>query len=199
MNNLDMIKKMHINEIIETKEPKVGNVLFIAIDGHGGSGKSSLAEILANELDAQIIHTDDFAGWDNPKNWWPLVIERVFNPIKNGATTLSYPRSKWWEDHKPEPVVNQPVTKIMILEGVSSLRKEFAPYVSLGIFVDTDKATCLDRGFERDKGNDGKSDKEIRKMWDEWYRDEDDFYANDDVKSRVDFVLDGTKPFEEQL
>ena len=98
-----MIKKMHINEIIKTKDSKVAQVLFIAIDGHGGSGKSSLAELLAKELNAQIIHTDDFAGWDNPKNWWPLVIERVFDPIINGATTLSYPRSKWWEDHKPKP------------------------------------------------------------------------------------------------
>jgi uridine kinase len=190
---------MTIKEVLLNASPKVGDIVFVAVEGHGGSGKSTLAKLLSEQLNAEVIHTDDFAGWDNPKNWWPQIIERVFDPIKDGATTLSYPRSKWWEDHKPEPVVNQPVTKIMILEGVSSLRKEFAPYISLGIFVDTDKDTCLQRGFERDKGNGGKSDEEIRKMWDEWYRDENEFYIADNVKSRADIILDGTKSFEEQL
>jgi uridine kinase len=190
---------MTIKEQILKSNPKVGNIHFIAVDGHGGSGKSTLAKLLSEQLKAEIIHADDFASWDNPKNWWPLIIERVFDPIKNGATTLNYPRSKWWEVHMSEPVVNQPVTKIMILEGVSSLRKEFIPYISFGIFVDTPRDICLSRGFERDKGNDGKSDEEIRKMWDEWYRDEDKFYAQDNVKSRADIVIDGTKSFEDQL
>jgi len=178
---------------------KVGNTKFIAIDGHGGSGKSTLGELLATRLNAEIIHTDDFAGWDNPENWWPLVIERVFEPIKNGATTLNYPRSKWWESHHPEPVIDQPVTKIMILEGVSSLRREFRPYISLALFVDTPIDICLQRGFERDKGTDGKSDEEIMVMWKQWYKAEDEYMARDDPKGYADAVLDGTKPFEEQL
>lgn len=116
--------------IFDNLKPKVGSIVFIAIDGHGGSGKSTVAEFLSKKLGAEIIHTDDFAGWDNPENWWPLIIERVFDPIKNGNKTLSYPRSKWWETHNPEPVVDQPVTKIMILEGVTALRSEFRPYIS---------------------------------------------------------------------
>ncbi len=53
-------------------------IILIVIDGHGGSGKSTLANLLSKKLNAEIIHTDDFAGWNNPQNWWPLVIERVF-------------------------------------------------------------------------------------------------------------------------
>lgn len=179
--------------------PKVGNVRFIAIDGHGGSGKSTLANLLAEQFSAEIIHTDDFAGLDNPENWWPLVIERVFEPIKNRATTLSYPRSKWWETHNPESVVNQPVTDIMILEGVSALRKEFRDYLSLGIFVETPIEICLRRGFERDQGQDGKSDDEIKQMWQKWYEKEEVYMARDNPKMAADLVVDGTKPFEEQL
>lgn len=185
----------HIKEI----SPKVGSISFIAIDGHGGSGKSTLAEMLAKQLNAEIIHTDDFAGWDNPENWWPSVIERVFEPIKNGATTLNYPRSKWWETHNPEPVVNQPVTQIMILEGVSSLRKEFRPYIAFSIFVDTPVKVCLQRGFERDKGQDGKSDDEIKSMWQDWYEKEEAYMHRDNPKGFADLVLDGTIPFEEQV
>ena len=41
-------------------------IKLVAIDGHGGSGKSTPATLIANQLQAQIIHTDDFAGRDNP-------------------------------------------------------------------------------------------------------------------------------------
>lgn len=190
---------MMIKELIDKAPVKIANTKFIAIDGHGGSGKSTLAELLAKQYDAEIIHTDDFAGWDNPENWWPLVIERIFEPIKHGATTLSYPRSKWWEAHNPEPVVNQPVTSVIILEGVSSLRKEFRPYLSFGVFVDTPLEVCLQRGFERDKGQDGKSDNEIKRMWQDWYDKEEVYIARDNPKAFANLVLDGTKPFEEQV
>lgn len=174
-------------------------IFLIAIDGHGGCGKSTLAKLLSKKLAAEIIHTDDFAGWDNPENWWPLVIERIFEPIRQGDKLLNYPRSKWWETHNPEPVINQPVTKVMILEGVSSLRKEFRPYISYGIFVDTPRDVCLQRGFERDKGTDGKSDAEIMAMWKKWISSEDKYIARDKPKEFADIVVDGTKDFEVQI
>lgn len=174
-------------------------IFLIAIDGHGGCGKSTLAKLLSEKFGAEIIHTDDFAGWDNPKDWWPLVIERIFEPIKRGDKLLNYPRSKWWETHNPEPVVDQPVTPVMILEGVSSLRKDFRPYISYGIFVDTPKELCLHRGFERDRGQDSKSDEKIMKMWEQWYKDEETYIKRDDPKEYADLIVDGTKPFEEQV
>lgn len=179
--------------------PKTGNTRFIAVDGHGGSGKSMLAAMLAKQFNAEIIHTDDFAGWDNPIDWWPLVIERVFEPIKRGDKLLNYPRSKWWATHQPESVVNQSVTPIMILEGVTALRQEFRPYISYGIFVDTPKAICLQRGFERDKGTDGKPDAEIKAMWEKWFADEEEYIARDNPRDFADLVVDGTKPFEPRI
>jgi uridine kinase len=188
-----------IQNILATKQPKVGNVQFIAIDGHGGSGKSTLAQLLSEKLGAQIVHTDDFSGWDNPLNWWPLVIERVFEPIQKGAKTLSYPRSKWWKTHNPEPVVDQPVTPIMILEGVSSSRSEFRPYLSLSILVNTPKDICFERGLARDRGMDGKSGQEIMAMWQRWYEKEELYFARDDPKGHADIVVDGTQSLEQQI
>lgn len=170
-------------------------ILLIAIDGHGGSGKSTLAGLLAKTLHAQIIHTDDFASYDNPSNWHSLIIERVFTPIKNGEELLNYPRSRWWDSHRPEPVVNQPVTQIMILEGVRALRKELRPYVSYGIFVDTPKATCLARGLARDKGQDGKPDDAIMRLWEDWYTAEEAYIKQDKPEEFADRIIDGTKPF----
>jgi uridine kinase len=193
-----MEEKIDIDALVLSKQPDENNTLFIAVDGHGGSGKSTLAKWLAEKYKAEIIHTDDFASWDNPLNWWPLVIERVFGPIQKGAQTLSYPRSKWAENHNPEPVTNQPVTKIMVIEGVSSLRKEFRPYIGLGIFVDTPKDVCLKRGVERDAGT-KQSQEEVVEMWNKWFAEEDKYIARDDPKSYADIVIDGTKSFEEQL
>jgi uridine kinase len=174
-------------------------VKFVAIDGHGGSGKSSLAELLSERLGAEIVHTDDFASWDDPGGWWPLVIDRVFTPITAGARTIGYPRSKWWEDHRPEPVLAQAVTPIMILEGVGSLRTELRPYISFGIFVDAPDDVCLRRGLARDAGHDGKSDEEIRAMWQGWLDYENDYLDRDRPIDHADLVIDGTKPFDGQL
>lgn len=104
-------------------------VLYIGIDGHGGSGKSTLADLLSRELGAQVIRIDDFTGPDSGKYWHHELISRVFTPIRNGAKTLSYQPVKWWPEHHPEPVVDQPVTPIMILEGVRALSTELRPFM----------------------------------------------------------------------
>jgi uridine kinase len=189
---------IELPELIATKQPKTGNTLFIAIDGHGGSGKSTLAKWLAGKLNASFVETDDFASSENPLDWWPLVIERIFEPVKNGAKMLSYPRSKRWEDHQPEPVVNQPVTDIMILEGVSSFRKEYRDYIGLSIFVNTPKEICLRRAAERDS-NTAESRQEMERMWNVWLKDEEEYMNRDKPKDNADLVIDGTTPFEKQL
>ncbi len=194
----NMKPKISLKELIASKEPRVGNTLFIAVDGHGGSGKSSLAQHLAKMLGAEIIHTDDFASWDNPKEWWPLLIDKVFKPIAGGATSLSYERSKWWENHHPKPAINEPVTPIMILEGVSSLRKEFKDFISLGVFVDTPIEACLKRGIERDSAT-GKSKEEITELWNGWLAAESQYFAEENPKAHADLVFDGTVPFAEQI
>ena len=190
--------KVNLLQILASKQPKVGKTLFIAIDGRGGSGKSTLAGWLSEKLSAQLVRTDDFASWDNPVNWWPLVIERVFQPIKNGAQTLNYSRTKWWENHYPEPVVDQPVSDIMILEGVSSSRREFQDYISLSIFVDTPNDICLQRGVERDRIT-GKTKEELTQMWEGGFENEDRYMQQDQPKQRADIEIDGTRPFEDQL
>lgn len=190
--------KVSLQQVLSSKQHKVGNTLFIAVDGHGGAGKSTLAKWLAEKLSASLVQTDDFASWDNPLNWYPLVIEQIFKPIKNGAKTFSYPRSKWWANHYPEPVIDRPVTNIMILEGVSSSRKEFRDYISLSIFVDTPKEICLQRGIERDGGT-GKTKEELNQLWEGWFEEEDKYMRRDHPKDYADVVIDGTKSFADQI
>jgi deoxyadenosine/deoxycytidine kinase len=54
----------------------------IAVDGLGGAGKSGFAAHLSVSLGgAEIVHTDDFASWDNLVDWWPELIERLLVPL----------------------------------------------------------------------------------------------------------------------
>lgn len=189
---------MNIKELILSKEPMAENTRFIGIDGHGGLGKSTLSEKLSKELKAQVIHVDDFASPENPLEWWRDVLEKVFIPIASGATVLNYERTKWGEDHEVKPAVNEHVTSIMIIEGVSALRKEFREYISLGIFLDVPREICFERGLIRNR-NLGKSEEELLKLWAGWLKDEEDYFARDDAKSYADIVIDGLKPVEDQI
>jgi uridine kinase len=186
-----------LESILEQRPPKAGSTKVIGIDGHGGSGKTTLAAHLSKRLGAEIVHTDDFASWDNPKDWWPLVIRRIFEPLRSGAKTLSYPRSQWWPEHEPEPVVDQLVTGALILEGVGSLRREFRQYLSLGIFVSTPREVCIGRGTTRDAAMGTKD--EVLEQWNKWFDDEVGYMARDEPERFADVVLSGIMPIEEQL
>src|SRR5690349_15944670 len=72
-------------EAVRASEAPTGvHTRIIAIDGPGGSGKSSLAEWLTPPLDAQVIHTDDFASWEDPVDWWPRLVELALEPLAEG-------------------------------------------------------------------------------------------------------------------
>lgn len=175
------------------------DVTFISIDGHGGSGKSSFAKKLAESLRAEIIHIDDFTGLDAATDWYKEVIDTVIKPSLSGSETLSYSRARWWSEHNPEPVINQPVTNIMIVEGVCSSRSELREYMALKIFVDTPRDVCIQRGLARDKGMGGKSDEEVLAQWKQWLVWDNQYFAKDDPKSIADIVVSGIEDYDNSV
>jgi uridine kinase len=110
---------------------------------------------------------------------------------------LSYPRSQWWPEHEPEPVVDQPVTGALILEGVGSLRREFRSFLSLAIFVSAPREVCIERGTTRDAAMGTRE--EVLEQWNRWFDDEVGYMARDEPKRFANVVLSGTMPLEEQL
>lgn len=179
---------------IEQAQPAEGiAVKLVAIDGHGGSGKTFLAAQLMRLLKAEVLHTDDFASYDNPLEWWPRLVEEVMEPIKNGAQVLSYSRGSWYKNHSPEPVTGQTVTPTMILEGVSSSRKEFRHYLAYAIWVETPKEICMRRGIDRDLANNsvGKSEEEIKADWIRGHQYEDEYVKRDSPRSYANIIVRG--------
>ncbi|MDA0207966.1 MAG: (d)CMP kinase [bacterium] len=175
-------------------------VLIIAIDGHGGSGKSSLGRMLGEKLHATVFHTDDFASWDNPTEWYEDMIEQVFIPIENGVKTLSYELSVWEKGKSRGKIENQPVTNIIIVEGVGASRAEFRKYLDFSILVDVPESICIERGVSRDLADmPHKSKTEIRKLWLDWMEEERKYFSKHQPKENADVILDGTKSFAEQI
>ena len=159
-----------IAAITRAKPPHAMTTKILGIDGCGGSGKSTLAEKLAAALpNTQVIHTDDFASWDNPLNWWPRLIEQVLAPfMKNRAGR--YQRFDWEKNELAE-WHDVPLGGIVLLEGVSALRREFRDAYSHGIFVNAPRALRLERGLARD-GDDALA------LWQEWMAAEDAYLSD---------------------
>lgn len=157
----------------------------IAIDGPGGAGKSGLAAKVAAALHAQVVCTDDFASWEQPLEWWPRLIEQVLHPLSRNQPGR-YQRSDWdtrqlaeWHD--------VPIAPFLVLEGVSSSRAAFAPYLAFKVWVETPREERLRRGLERD-GQDA------LELWREWMGREDAYIAAERPHERADLVVYGFTP-----
>lgn len=154
---------------------------IIAVDGPGGAGKSSLASYLARVLGAPIVHTDDFASWDNPVDWWPEMIERVLLPLAAGRPAR-YTLSSWGDAEREEVVIEP--TDFVVLEGVTASRESFRPYLAYSIWVETPLDLRLRRGLHRD-GDDARAD------WERWMAEEDAYVGRERPAERADVILPG--------
>ncbi|MEX0664410.1 MAG: hypothetical protein WD598_06515 [Acidimicrobiia bacterium] len=158
------------------------DVRLVAIDGCGGAGKTTFAGRPRSLSGASIVATDHFASWDNPTDWWPRMLEEVIDPLAEGRSA----RYRWydwdrrtlgdWREVLPQPVV--------IIEGVSSSRSEWADRLAFAVWVEAPPDLRLKRGLERDGA-------EAQDAWVTWMAAEDSYVARDDPLSRVDIVVDG--------
>jgi uridine kinase len=160
------------------------STVIVAIDGFSGAGKSTLAGRVLAEVSGTVVHTDDFAAWDNPLDWWPRLIEQVLMPLSMNKPA-HYQRYDWdlqelagWDRIEPGGLV--------VVEGMSSSREKFRPYLSLSVWVDAPRELRLERGIERD----GES---MRGAWLDWMASEDEWAAEEDPRSHADLIVSRTR------
>jgi len=180
---------VRFRELIESVTPEGRRTRIVAIDGCGGSGKSEFAAELARVLpNATVVHTDGFArphvrGWE-----WNRMREQVLEPILADQPGR-YQRYDW-ETDAPAEWHDVPVGGTLIVEGVSSMRRELGTYWDVAIWVEAPYDVRLRRGVARD----GEA---LRARWtDVWMPEEAEYVAAERPDLRADVVADGTQPFD---
>ena len=166
-----------------TLAPSCGPVRIVAIDGPGGAGKSTFAGRLSRALGgARVIHTDDFASWDNQFDWADRLLSQVLEPLSAGQAGR-YQRYDWvarrfaeWHDVA--------VAAALVIEGVGAARREFESFLAYRIWIDTPQELRLARGIERD----GEA---LRDFWMQWIDGENRHFAQDRTRERIDLVASG--------
>lgn len=174
---------------------------LIAIDGRGGSGKSTIANQISSAGDeVTVVRMDDFyrpsherigdqttkppgASFD-----WPRVLSDVIKPLKNNSNA-QYRRYDWATDSLAETHI---VTAggIVIVEGCYSMLSPMCGYYDFTIWVECPVDECTNRGIAR-------SGEHEREVWEnEWIPIEDRYIREQDPKSRASLVIDTSIIFE---
>lgn len=155
----------------------------MAIDGPGGAGKTVFAERLARSLGhVPVLHTDDFASWENPVGWWPRLERDVLVPLEQGEP-VSF-RAYDWQRHRLGERRLLPPSDVVLLEGVSSARRAVAERLSLVVWIETAAPERLTRGIARD----GLA---RRDQWERGMAQEEAHFLLDRARERADVIVDG--------
>ena len=154
----------------------------IAIDGRSAAGKSTFASRLTRILECQCVHTDDIAWHHSFFDWWPLLTKNILQPFKAGKTVLWTPDA--WLSHNRSGAISLQPAPVLIVEGVSSTRRELREWIDCSIWIETNAQLAESRGLERD-GLEG------RDFWFEWQRSEQPFFAEDQPWTRASLIVDG--------
>jgi hypothetical protein len=168
--------------LARSREPTLGRGRLICIDGPAGSGKTTLADELAELTGAPVLHMDDmFEGWRG----LPRIsaqLETLLPPLATGRAG-SYRRWDWPGNDWAETVL-VPAAPLLVLEGVGSGSAAYAELVTVLAWVEVPYDLRMARGLER--GGVG-----VSENWRQWAIDEQALFDREGTRDRADIVLDG--------
>lgn len=169
---------------------KADGPLLIAIEGFGGSGKTTIANRLRAGLgSAYVINIDDFIvkekvnepSWDKGGFDRKRLEEQVLAPASQHLP-IKYQRLLWESNMLSKPM-DVPDVSYLIVEGISSYHPDIAHYYDCKIWVDTPLSIAKSRGQARDLGN------ENYDKWDAWASNDLEYQQKYHSERRADFVV----------
>jgi pantothenate kinase len=158
---------------------------LILIDGRAGSGKSTFAEKLQQQLfrdgesAPRVIHMDAiFEGWDGLSLGADYLVRFILNPLARGETSswqdwswVRNERSTWREFSGGTP---------LIIEGCGSLTERSRAHADISIWLEASEESRRERWLKRERHLD---------KFDFWAAQELDFYAREKSKTLADLVI----------
>jgi len=196
-----------IAEEIQRLSSRFLRPVVVAIDGASGSGKTTIAQLLCNKLQAVIIPLDDFFSSDIPDNRWDKFsvtekLEKVFdwNRVRTLALEpLRERRQAKWRSfdflagiqqdgtyllNKEETIIHS--SEIILLEGAYSSCSFLADLIDLTILIYVSIEERHKRLFIRE----GNSD--FLKQWHQrWDIAETYYFENIRPQNSFDFIIEG--------
>lgn len=146
--------------------------VLVAIEGFGGSGKSTFAAALARALgSAVVVPIDDFIVKEHAtEDSWERAFDlqrlerQVLEPASTGMPIV-YQRLEWGTNSLSADITLGD-SNVVIVEGISAYHPSIERYYHYTIWVDTPISIAAARGRARDAGN------ENEKHWDLWARND---------------------------
>lgn len=160
-------------------------IRLLGVDGPSGSGKSTFAARLAARSDAAVIQIDDFVSWSDFAGWWPRFDRQVLIPLLAG--TDAHYQVRDWTDEFGTSLNGWKTTAwapLVIVEGVTCTRLAASARLAYRIWVEAPERVRLRRGLQRDGAD-------HRDLWQNWMREEREFFVADGTRARADLRVDG--------
>ena len=185
-NNIDqlaLIEKIS-SQVLELID-RGNQTPIILIDGRAGSGKSTFAEALQQQLfrdgesAPRVIHMDNiFEGWDGLALGSDYMVRFILQPLARQETAswqdwswVKNQRSSWREFSGGAP---------LIVEGCGSLTERSKEHADISIWLEASEETRRERWIQRERH---------LEKFDFWAAQELDFYAREKSHSLADLVI----------
>lgn len=163
--------------------PSCGPVRLVAVDGHAGSGKTTFAAALAEELaGAPVVHLDDLATHEQFFGWTRRLETEVLAPLSQGAAARH--RVYDWTARRFGATREIPPAPVVLVEGVGSGRRALRPHLAHLVWMDLPAAVARARGEARDGP-------ELAAFWQGWACAEAAHFAADPSRPSADVLIHG--------
>jgi uridine kinase len=160
-----------------------GPVRLVGVDGCGGAGKTTFAARLSAAAGgAPVVHTDDFASWEQPIEWWPRMLSEVIDPLLRGEPATFRPYD-WVERAASASITVQPAP-LVVVEGVGATRRAWRDRLVARIWVEAPRGERLRRGLERDGAH-------MAGFWQWWMAAEDRYVLEERPDLHADLRVAG--------